>query len=1145
MREEKYLQLIASFLAALVMTIPFYTTSVYAGINKITVKGADGVEGLARPNDALDFAVEASSEITNITKDHLYLGTAIKFDKCTTPSNGAVACNLKYPSSGKQDFGAKPFQFAITLYKDASKKQIEDSKPGVVIIDSQPPTVQLSISKKTFSGAENIIVDYEVADSACSDALCAGKCSGIKIIEFLSSDGSFKQAIDPKTAECSVKDKLTLEAKKFKDGLNKLTVKATDKFGQASAEVSVEFTLDSTPPTIIAETLLITRRGIALSSYSPFSVPVEVFVDISANDLDPNSVTGDFTALNPSVKNAKGLCQLLDSETHRCKWAINLNPGTAGSAITGAAASDTASSQTETSSAETTAQTSATSQSSTSTKTSDSSKTSTETKTQSSTSTGSSRSITITAIDRTGNKATATISKSLALDDKGPVVQSITTGITKDGKVFAKPNGNDVTVTLTESTSLSASEVFLHAGDAKFPAVSCKKESNWVCKWQNIDFGSAEKVLLSIESDTIDLLNNPSPESKPLEIIVDGTPPVVTGISLTPVGSLSEIDKDLFKVEDKIAVEANITEEHDITAFADFSRFVLRTSKVAGACKRLEENKQQCTWLTDAITAGGTSTIKFTFTDPAGNEAISEKSLTVIELDTTENPDFWGNSVECSPTSIDRQLGTLINQRMYCRVKLEKKFERLETLVITPATLSSCKPSHPIIQSVESFNTERGSTEPFLKITLKKDAFSIGEAKLTCNFNIISRINNKITKNPETESAEISIKLYNFPLGQFDEGVQNRINGAKKEAKETLKVIGSLNKVMFYARKLCQIIGVIYNFVTIFSIITAIEKATADAAASSVIGAPAAPGLHAQATSTCLGQQTAEDEAGKAYTGAAKAGAGKKTENGILKFCKFVNCQWAPGIMGKYQEWISAQINKLPLGEVLAGKQKGFSSEQPMIGGTRTGLAGYMDPTNNLGTAFVFACVPGVISGLEKYRQIKCLYADCMENAVAQDGMSPQACEDLKNYAECKYLWGEVFALIPYTAVVDFFTGIIKDALSNPFSALGAGLALSVGAACKQECFTGPPASKVAFVTCEVIKLSSKVGEVLENVQGIYKEGFKIRQDYCSRLDLGEDEEEESEEETQQAQPRSGTSSGSASSSGSGTSSSSGSSGAT
>ena len=678
MNKEKYMQLIASFLIALVVTIPFYITGAYAGIDKVTVKGSDGIEGTARSSDALDFSVEATSATTQITKDNIYLGANIKFDKCSSGTTNIVVCTLRYPATGNKDFGDNAFQFVISLFKDTSKTQLEDSETGTVVVDNLPPVLQLSASKETFSGAESIILDYEVVDLSCNGALCAGRCSGIKNIEFASSDGSFKQAIDPKTAECKIKDKLTLDAKKFNNGANVIIAKATDKFGKVSQEASFQFSLDLTAPRILTETFVISRRGIAINTYAPSSVPVEVFIDISANDLDAGSVSAELTALNPLAKLVRATCQRINSETQRCRWAIDLNPGT-GSSITGAP-------------------------------------TATPTPTGTTpTIPSSSRTITINAADVLGNKATATISKALALDDKGPALQSIKIGASKD-KLFAKPTGSLVEAVFEESTGLIASEVFLHAGSSRFEAGTCKKESAWVCKWTNINFDS-DRTLLQIKSDTADIFGNKAQESQPVEVIVDRISPVVTGISLTPVGSLSASAKDLFKIEDKIAVEANITEENDIVGTADFSKFINNAVKVPGTCKRLEGSRQQCTWLSDPITKGGTNNIKFNFTDPALNEVIVEKPLTVLELDSGQTPDFWSNSVECSPKSIDRQLGTLTNQRTYCRIKLEKKAENIETLSISPITLSSCKITQPIVQGIESFNTERGSTEPFLKIT--------------------------------------------------------------------------------------------------------------------------------------------------------------------------------------------------------------------------------------------------------------------------------------------------------------------------------------------------------------------------------------------------------------------------------------------
>ena len=93
---------------------------------------------------------------------------------------------------------------------------------------------------------------------------------------------------------------------------------------------------------------------------------------------------------------------------------------------------------------------------------------------------------------------------------------------------------------------------------------------------------------------------------------------------------------------------------------------------------------------------------------------------------------------------------------------------------------------------------------------------------------------------------------------------------------------------------------------------------------------------------------------------------------------------------------------------------------------------------------------------------------------------------------------GELFAIIPYTAVFDYMTGIVKNALSNPFEALGA----AMSAYCYYTCGHQGP---FTYVACESTKLFSQIGLVAGSINGLANEGFKSPQDYCSRLDLGDE----------------------------------------
>ena len=1084
MSKAKYLQFIASFLILLVINLAIYVPAAYATINSVSVRGNDGVEGFARADDALTFTASVSlpsSQTTNqatnqtsnktttqstqtiqITKDQVVLVSNNVFDSCSVSNDGTI-CTLKYPANGTAAFQSKILPYTIKFYKDAARTQLDDSRSSNFIVDNQPPQLKLEVSKGLYSGQENVVVNYEIIDSACEDPACTNICSGIKSLELHSSDNSFKQTVAINKKDCTYKSSLNIESKKFKSGKVTLIGTAIDAVNKVSPESAVAFTVDSTPPDIIENSFAIKRKGIPITTYSPFVVGVEVSVDISGNDLDTGSVTGDFTPLNPSVADAKAACSAKKTNLFMCKWLFELTPPAQNSVTGNVVANSTTS---------------------TSTASDATSSTTTPAKNP--------NAIIITASDILGNKATSTITKTLTLDDKGPVVQSLVTSYVKGDKFFARRAGNVIIAAFTDASGVSEDGAILHVDGSAIPATTCTKVANSVCTWQNINFNSDQSTI-SIEQDTTDILLNPVSEAKKTDVVVDSKPPVVNKINVTPVGTISDSIIDLFKIGDKLSIVANVTEENDLSAYGDFSRFVEKAKRVQGTCARIDSTTQLCKWLTDAVSIEGSGQLKFLFNDTVDNHVSAVQDLNVLGLEPSAPPDFWDSKVSCSPKSVDRQLGTFINQRVYCEVKLIPKVQGVSTLLISQP---ECKgDGTKLVQSIEAFNVEKGSTSPLVKITLKKDPLKINEAELNCSFNIISRIGDRVTKNPEKESSNLSIEFYNLPLGEVSENVQNKIDETKNDIRNLNNYIGTFKKIFDYAKKICQLWGIIYNLVVIKYTITITKKVAADISAGSIVGSPATPGLALAGGIACNTQQQAESEAGKGW----------KTSGG--KFCKFVNCQWSPGILGDWRNFMQNELNKmpgvewLPQGAVRYQKEGEFQAAQ-----VQGGLAG-MDPNNNLFVAVAFGCIPGIISGLDKFRQIKCLYADCLINAVAKDGLPPTSCEDLKKYTTCKYIWGEIFAILPYTAAFDYITGIVKEALSNPFSAFG----LGISAFCEATCHVSPPVSAAAYIGCEAGKIFSKFGEVIGNVRNIYQGGFGLNQDYCSRIDLEEEQQSSSQ----------------------------------
>lgn len=1051
---DKIKELITVLLIQLVLTIPFYTANVYATINTISVKGSNGIAGFARQNDFLTFNVQAVIAGDAITNEQITLGSNIQFDKCVPSVSSGYDCTLRFPGNGTQTFEVKALPLTINLFKD--DKTIDDTKSGNVTIDNKPPQVSLSAGQK-FSSQENVVVNYDVTDFACDDISCSNTCVGLKNIQFFTLDGSFSQTIDINTNDCNAKSSISIEPKTFNDGLNSVFAKATDKFGQVSEEQSVTFEVDATPPNIITNSFAVSSKGVPLNTFSQNPVPVAVSVNISGSDLDYSSVTADLSALNPSqnLNDVQAVCQSAYSGLSVCTWSITLNPQSGGS-----------------------------------------------------------KTVTINALDTSGNKVSATITKFLSIDDRGPVVQSLSTAATIGAQSVAKPQGNTVVAVFDEGTGLNANDIFLHIGNYKISATSCGKELSWMCKWENVYLGGlGASPKISVQSDSADVLGNAAFSSS-VAVSVDSTPPVLKNINISPVGGAVQAFPGFFKLGDKISVVANLTEANDVFATADFSKFVSGAKNVAGSCQKTSGDERICTWLTDSINLQSNDVITFNFSDNAGNVLIVTSALKTYGVENATVPDFWSNTFECSPKSIDRSLGPLINQRIFCQVSLASKpnAQSVSTVFIGTA---SCTGDTSIVESVDTFSTEAGSKSPVVKITLRKDEFKIDNAKLTCSFNVFSKIGSgsDITKNPEVESITVNVPFFNLPLGEVSQEVQRKIDDAKKDAKGIFKLIGTLNKLSNYAKKICQIFGVIYNILAVLATITMIFKTTTDTTCFAFGGyiAPVCAFAYKYGVKFCEVQTAGEVSANERF---------RLTGN---TFCKIVNCQEAFLWGNLVKDWINKgkfvgieAIDKVVNPGQYVGPKTDFSAGKTDstqlttydhvkqisvgLGGQARPVSEYMDPHHNLIVALMFECIPGIIYGLDKYRQIQCLYADCLENAVAKDGIPVTACEDQKSYAKCKYVTGELFALIPLTAIFDHFVNIIKNALSNPFSALGT----VASAICWWTCPVPPPAGAKTYHACALVKLFSTMGLVIGNVKNIIDEGFKIRQDYCSRIDLGD-----------------------------------------
>ena len=141
-----------------------------------------------------------------------------------------------------------------------------------------------------------------------------------------------------------------------------------------------------------------------------------------------------------------------------------------------------------------------------------------------------------------------------------------------------------------------------------------------------------------------------------------------------------------------------------------------------------------------------------------------------------------------------------------------------------------------------------------------------------------------------------------------------------------------------------------------------------------------------------------------------------------------------------------------------------------------------------------YPCIPGILSNLNKYRQIQCQYINCLQDSI-NTGLPADACEKVKSYETCKYFVGEIFQVVPFTAMYQWFMDMLKSAVSDPFQVIGIGLSL----ACRNACKTKPSS---VHAICYWSKVLAMIGEVLNDINTIIdKDAWKLSGDYCSQLE--------------------------------------------
>jgi hypothetical protein len=695
-----------------------------------------------------------------------------------------------------------------------------------------------------------------------------------------------------------------------------------------------------------------------------------------------------------------------------------------------------------------------------------------------------------------GNHKEKKLSYNFIFDNEGPVVTEITTGNIRGARNFAKASGNEFTARLVETgIGVEAKEIYLSIGrwsaglfvdEPGFPIAADECVSGWTCTWNNVDLAHEGEFIARISDGSFDKLGNEVERGYFADIVTDFTAPYLVNIDITPIGGALPAFADYIKTYDTLNIEIEVGEENILKeAYADLSSIIEGADKVIADSCDDANGTYVCKWQAPPIDREGyiNDYMVFFFTDQAGNTLEFEQPIEVFGV-TNFSTDIWKHEVRCTPSEIDRQTTALVNHKLYCHVGLESQDAEILSM-----NLVGCEGG--AIEVLEEdpvlFNDQAGSTDPYIKFVLRAEEMNYESLDFKCGLNIISKIGTQIGKYPEIEEVELGVKLYNMPLGTYGAGVHALIAESKDFAWYVGDWVETLTNVFHYGEQLCS---------TLNSLINLIGTLSAIGAALSIGAKPATPQGDILDTARTKVQE-------------AQQGMGKYTKGfwkSMTKFCKFFSCRLF------YDDWFAKSAKKegslaKRLGEwqrdVLAGANmvaaggRGKGGVQAWAN-SRTGAetgpiqGGKLNPKDSIVISTLTLCLPGIVYNLNKLRQIQCMYVGCLQNNAAA-GLPLRSCEMQKHYATCKYLWGEIFQLLPFTGLINYFVGLIKKIFSSPFGFVDTTLAFVCEYQIKAK-YTGALAN-----LCLINDLAGLVANVYQDLEGL-GDRWEIQGNYCDNI---------------------------------------------
>ena len=997
--------------------------------------GQDGVNGYIKTQDQLN--IEATARIPGErTIDPTQLKACMEnqcdfFQNCNDIGNGYFNCSFFDPQISW--FG-QPFQLTVKLFDDIGNLAKKETKE--IVVDSIPPEIKnFELNTNFTRGAINI--HYKAEDYGLQYNN-AQKCSGIKTV-VITADGTPIVTEYGDRGLCEKERTFSYTFDTTEKHTFTVCAQATDMLGQLSNIECEDVTIDNSGPDIenfafydpqgYEITHVKSGQSITVSAEAEITDDSEVLLkDVSADILGTGFI-------RPQKK-----------ENDYFFWkSIQIKEISA-------------------------------------------------------------KKVTIKAKDILGNEAVKDFQITIPADDTPPeLIELKTQKTTTDGKPLLGYDTNIIAV-LEDKDNEAGTGAGFHAGKAyldlsslglnsKVQADSCEQTSGaqWECKWKVKPVNPSGMYLVTLTTDTQDDLGNKITQAETITVVYDNSPPKQPQL----------ISYEVISPENRKTPSRGDSVKFVIRS-ADFERAVANFTEIGGeaeeqgTCTAVGNGTEyDCMFQSEIKNSGPyTATLEFNFYDEADNKATFTHTLSVYTLADDINPNYWGYTYECMPSNtldtktplINRQLAEQINQLITCKINLFPSSPYPSTVNVAsitgPTSVEGCTAEEPLyFEDVFLTNGGLHSKHPILMFRMAKDDYDINQTTITCPIYITTEINKTtITKEPERENINITIKFYKEPLGNLYDNWEKQIKDKLKDIEDIAKWIGYANDVIEFSQGLCELKQVLVNMFGAIQTFLSIFGSTADV----MTWIPGVgPAIKEEFTATCVSGDTAE-EAGEALI-----------DEALQAFCAIANCQGVTGIQGagKYLggglPWCTA------IEEWLQG-WTGYESLQAFEdAGIPLSPGAMLNVKDSLVWSTACLCLPGIIHNVQKYLENECQFTTCLINSYKEWGVPRSFCSDQYAYQQCAYVVGEIWNAIPASQFFDMISDMLAEWIANPFTVVGT----TIGIICIAEC---PAVPSTGHTLCAIPRVMTLVSETINSIIGMVEAenlfGPQVETHWCDDL---------------------------------------------